>query len=206
MVYQIKSIDNEQEDLQFLNFLGIFKESFKIILTWPKIFIQIILAFILPQSCLFLANNWISKLLFSKINHNLYTLHTNRVGSPTYNDISNSIYSEWATFWLIKTAYFIFSMILSLLTISAVVYTVACIYTGKEIAFRKVITVVPKVWKRLMITFLCNFCIMFAYIFVLTLIIILSIMLFHKPGYEIEVWFALILVIYVILFIVGFST
>ncbi|KNA20592.1 hypothetical protein SOVF_050960, partial [Spinacia oleracea] len=173
MPFQIKTIENEQEDLQFLGFFSIFKESFKIILTWPKIFIQITLSLILPQSFLFLANNWISKLLLTKIHQN----DTYKVASPP----SHSVHSEWISYWLIKAVYVIFSMVLSLFIISAVVYIVACIYTGKDIAFKKVMSVVPKVWKQLMVTFLCNFCIMFTYLCILSLVIVLPIIFFYKP-------------------------
>ncbi|KAL0343189.1 UNVERIFIED_CONTAM: hypothetical protein Sangu_1206300 [Sesamum angustifolium] len=50
-----------------------------------------------------------------------------------------------------------------LLSTSAVVYTIACIYTAKEVTLAKVMSVVPKVWKRLMVTFIWNFIIVFAY-------------------------------------------
>ncbi|KAL2906821.1 HTH-type transcriptional regulator EstR [Bienertia sinuspersici] len=151
-------MNNEQDALQFLGFYGIFKESIKIILTWPKIFIQITLAFILPHSCLHLANNWITKLIFGK----------------------------WATYWLIVVVYFLLTVILSLFSVSAIVYTVACIYSSKKITFKKVVSVVPKVWKRLMATLLCNFCILVAYIFALLLVVAIYAFTYYKLFYKPE--------------------
>ncbi|OIW03302.1 hypothetical protein TanjilG_09949 [Lupinus angustifolius] len=79
------------------------------------------------------------------------------------------ITSEWITFWLFKIVYFTFF----LLSTSAVVYTIACIYTAKEITFKKVISVVPKVWKRLMLTFLSTFAAFVAYNLITLVVIIL---------------------------------
>ncbi|PKI54129.1 hypothetical protein CRG98_025493 [Punica granatum] len=70
---------------------------------------------------------------------------------------------EWTVFLLFKAAYFTFLLVLSLLSTSAVVYTIACVYTAREVTFRKVLSVVPRVWRRLMVTFLCIFVAMFLY-------------------------------------------
>lgn len=156
-------MDREQEELQFLGFFGIFKESFKIIFSWRKIFSQITLALILPLSFIFLAHIQISHLLFSKILDNEDTLDQTQVGTPNYAKISDIISSEWTVFWLFKIAYLTFLLVFSLLSTSAVVYTIACIYTAKPITFKKVMSVVPKVWKRLMVTFLWSFGIVFVY-------------------------------------------
>ncbi|XP_057542596.1 uncharacterized protein LOC130821016 [Amaranthus tricolor] len=208
MEFQNKVTDKEQDDLQFLGFFGIIKESIKIILIWSKIFIQITLAFILPNSCLFLANNWVSMLLLSKITPNSSSLPNHQVGFSTYNNFSNSMNSEQTTLWIIKLLYMIVSTIFSLFIVSAIVYTVACIYTRKSITFRKVVSVVPKVWKRLMITFLCNFCIVFACMFVF--IIIVCIFLFIYTMFLIQkvtsgqVGIYVVLAILTLLFMVGF--
>ncbi|XP_030940481.1 uncharacterized protein LOC115965409 [Quercus lobata] len=157
-------MDREQEDLQFLGFFGVFKESFKIIFSWRRIFSQITLALILPLSFIFLAHIQISQLLFFKIVNDQDTLDFDEQGgTPSYNKLSNLISFEWAEFWLFKFVYFTFLLILSLLSTSAVVYTIACIYTGEEITFKKVLGVVPKVWKRLMVTFMWSFAIVLAY-------------------------------------------
>lgn len=156
-------MDREQEEIQFLGFFGIFKESFKVISSWQKIFTQITLGFILPLSFIFLAHIEISELIFREILHNEHRLYRTRQNTTSYHKISDVISNEWITFWLFKFAYFTFFLILFLLSTAAVVYTIACIYTAKEITFTKVMSVVPKVWKKLMVTFIWTFIIVFLY-------------------------------------------
>ncbi|XWS41317.1 hypothetical protein CRYUN_Cryun17cG0071000 [Craigia yunnanensis] len=91
------------------------------------------------------------------------TLNYTKAGTPGYAKLSDIISSEWTFFWLFKAAYFTFLLIFSLLSTSAVVYTIACIYTAKEISFKKVMSVVPKVWTRLIVTFLWSFAIVLVY-------------------------------------------
>ncbi|KAF5480596.1 hypothetical protein F2P56_001332, partial [Juglans regia] len=158
-----KIMDREQEDLQFLGFFGIFKESFKIIFSWRRIFSRITLSLVLPLSIIFLAHLQISHILFFKILYNQEARNYTRKNSPRYAQLSDIISSEWVAFWLFKFVYFTFLLILSLLSTAAVVYTIASIYTAKEITFRKVMSVVPKVWKRLMVTFLWSFAIVLVY-------------------------------------------
>ncbi|GMH06699.1 hypothetical protein Nepgr_008539 [Nepenthes gracilis] len=166
-------MDREQEELQFLGFFGIFKESIKLILTCSKIFTKITLSLILPLSFTFLSHIFLSMLLSSKIIHNEHTLDRTYEGTAAYNTTSAVISSELTAYWLIKAAYFTFLLIFSLLSTAAVVYTVACVYTAKDITFRKVMSVVPKVWKRLMVTFLWSFAIVFIYnIFFIFIIVI----------------------------------
>lgn len=149
--------------MQFLGLFGIYKEANKLIFTWRKIFSKIALTLILPLSFIFLAHMEVSHVLFSKIWHYEIALDRTQAGTPKYNKLSDLVFSEWAYFWLFKAAYFTFFLILSLLSTAAVVYTVASIYTGRELTFRKVMSVVPKVWKRLMVTFLCIFVAFFVY-------------------------------------------
>ncbi|KAF8404360.1 hypothetical protein HHK36_009243 [Tetracentron sinense] len=192
-------MDREPEELQFLGLFGVYKEAYKIIFSCRKIFSQITLALILPLSFIFLAHIEISELLFGKIIHNEYALDNTRIDSPRYSRISDRLSSEWITFWLFKAAYFIFLLILSLLSTSAVVYTIACIYTSKELSFKKVMSVVPKVWKRLMVTSLSTFAIVFCYNIVAMLFLILWMFLIGPTDIGIAV-----LVILMILYFIGF--
>ncbi|XP_058089780.1 uncharacterized protein LOC131236547 [Magnolia sinica] len=137
-------MDREPEELQFLGVFGIYKEAYKIFTTCQKIFSKITLALILPLSFIFLAHIQISDLLFSKIDHNEEALDTTQVGSPTQKEILHRLSSEWTTYILFKAAYLVLVLILSLLSTSAVVYTIACVYTAKNLTFRKVMSVVPK--------------------------------------------------------------
>ncbi|GAB4847761.1 hypothetical protein Ancab_026823 [Ancistrocladus abbreviatus] len=150
-------MDREQEELQFLGFFGICKESIKIIFTCFKIFAKIVLTLIFPLIVL-------SPFLSPKIINNKNTLEQTQLGTPTYNNYSDIHSLGWITlFWLIKLAYFIFLFIFFLFTTSVIIYTVALIYTSKDLSFKIVLSVVPKVYKRLMVTFLWSIGIIFLY-------------------------------------------
>lgn len=190
----------DQDDMQFLGFCGVYTEAYKIIFSWRKIFSQITLALIAPLSFIFLAHMEVSHLIFRKIIHNAYELDNAQYGSPQYHKIKNTLSSEVKYLWLFKFVYFTFLLIFSLLSTSAVVYTVACIYTAREVTFRKVMTVVPKVWKRLMVTFFCTFLIIVIYnlIAVLTFIIWAVTLGSKDVG---AIFFLILLIIYLVGFV-----
>ncbi|GMY06567.1 hypothetical protein FCV25MIE_01806 [Fagus crenata] len=156
-------MDREQEEMQILGLFGIYKEASKIMYSWRKLLNQITLALILPLCFIFLAHIEVAEVLSSKIFHNETAMDETRPGTPKYNKLSDLVTSEMTAFWLFKAAYFTVHLILSLLSTSAVVYAIACIYTGREVSFNKVMSVVPKVWKRLMATFLCTYLFFFVY-------------------------------------------
>ncbi|OMO56200.1 hypothetical protein COLO4_35751 [Corchorus olitorius] len=171
-------MNSEQEELQSLGFFGILKESSKIIFSWRKIFSQITLAFILPLSFIFLAHIQISQFIFVDILRDQNALQ-NSAGTPYSDKLSGAVSSKWVAFWLFKAAYFIVFLVLALLSTAAVVYTVACIYTGKEISFKKVMSVVPRVWKRLIVTFLWSFAIVLVYNFVAVFCLLLPVLIIY---------------------------
>ncbi|EYU23743.1 hypothetical protein ABFS82_08G090700 [Erythranthe guttata] len=193
-------MDREQEEIQFLGFFGILKESITIVSSWRKIFTQITLALILPLSFIYLAHIQISELLFSKIMLNEFILDRTAEGTRTHDRISGALSSEWTAFFLFKIGYFVFFIVLSLLSTSAVVYTIACIYTAKEIAFKKVMSVVPKVWKRLVVTFIWNFVIVFAYNVASLIALFLGAVLFGS----VPVIGTLFLILFGVCYFVGF--
>ncbi|XP_047328597.1 uncharacterized protein LOC124932036 [Impatiens glandulifera] len=169
--------DLDQEDAQHLGFFGIIKESIHIVVSFRHIFTQITLAFVLPLSIVFLAHILISELLCGQIFDNEDQLLTTNIGSAKYTKISDILDSEYSTFFIFTILYYIFLLILSLLSTSAIVYTIASIYTAKDVTFTKVINVVPQVWKRLMVTFIWSFIIICAYNFVaLILLCLIAIM------------------------------
>ncbi|KAF8020948.1 hypothetical protein BT93_G1382 [Corymbia citriodora subsp. variegata] len=150
-------MDKDQNELQFLGFLGVYRETSKIILKWRKIFAQITLALILPPLCIiFLAYSLISHQLCYKILDLEITLNAWK-DEPEYRKLSRMLEKEWVALWLVTLGYFIFLLISSLLSTSAVVYTVACNYDAKQITFKKIVSIVPRMWRRLMVTFLWCF-------------------------------------------------
>ncbi|KAL3513777.1 hypothetical protein ACH5RR_026494 [Cinchona calisaya] len=194
-------MDREQEEMQFLGLFGIYLESFKVVIKWRKIFSQITLSLILPLSVIFLAHMEISHLLKWKIRHNEFQLdHYTQSGTEKSKKLTHLISSEEATLWLFNIFYFTFLLIFSLLSTSAVVYTLACIYTGREITFKKVMSVVPKVWKRLMVTFLCTFLAFFAYNLVALLVLILLELMFGEMLIG-DILVIILLIVYIAVFV-----
>lgn len=192
-------MEREQEEIQFLGLFDIYIESYKIIYRWKKIFAQITLSLILPLSFIFLTHEEVSEILYWRIRRTEHQLHWTKTGTPKYERLSDLASSEWANYMIFRAVYFTFLLIFSLLCTSAVVYIVACIYTAREITFKKVMSVVPKVWKRLMVTFLCTFFAFFAYniIFALTLILWGDTIADSTAG-------AVVFVIILILYFIGF--
>ncbi|KAI3926654.1 hypothetical protein MKW98_014301 [Papaver atlanticum] len=140
-------MDKNLEEFQSMGIFKIYVEAYKVTLSWKKIFSQIALALILPLAIISLAQIEITDLLKKNIEFNLNTA--------------------------LRAICGLFLVILSLLSTSAVVYTIACIYSSKEITFKKVMTAVPKVLKRLTVTFLWNFLIVFLYNLIVVVIIFL---------------------------------
>ncbi|CAI0625384.1 unnamed protein product [Linum tenue] len=170
-------MDREQEEMQFLGMFGVYKESYRIIVAWRRIFSRITLALILPLALVFLAHKEFSDLLLSNIIRSEIQLdQTPAAASSRRSKIDGVLTAEWTYFWLLKAAYFTFLLVFSLLSTAAVVFSVASLYTSRlDLSFRKVITVVvPKVWKRLILTFLCYFLFIFAYNFIFFLLFVLA--------------------------------
>ncbi|KAK7320916.1 hypothetical protein VNO77_30857 [Canavalia gladiata] len=195
-------MDTEQEEMQFLGFFGIYKEAYKIIVSWRKIFTQITLTLILPLSFVFLLHIEISNLLFRKIQFNTLVKDLTKPDTPQYNKLSDMITSERITLWLFKFVYFTLVLIFSLLSTSAVVYTIASVYTAKDVTFKKVLSVVPKVWKRLMLTFLFTFAALFLYNLV-TFMVAMMVIFIWSVTIGVKNGGIVILVLILILYLIG---
>ncbi|KAK3010109.1 hypothetical protein RJ639_011672 [Escallonia herrerae] len=157
--------------MQSLGIFGIYKEAYKIIFSCRKIFSQIALALILPLCIIYLSHHKIGNVIFERISFTHLKISQTPDGSPDLKRLYQQVSSEWALYFLFQAAYYIFVLIFSLLSTSAVVYNVACMYTNRDMTFKKVMHVVPKVWKRLMVTLLCTFVAFFAYFLLFGLVI-----------------------------------
>ncbi|XP_047308685.1 uncharacterized protein LOC124912168 [Impatiens glandulifera] len=129
-------MDLPQEELQFLSIADILKESTAVPRQSPKTFYLITLTLIFPLSFAILAHS-----LFT---HPLLVRIDSRSGSHT---------SEWTKLLLFQFFYLLFLFASSLLSTAAVVFTVASLYTSKPVSFSSTMSAIPKVLKRLFITF-----------------------------------------------------
>ncbi|KAL0378243.1 UNVERIFIED_CONTAM: hypothetical protein Sradi_3129800 [Sesamum radiatum] len=169
-------MDKEQlHRLQLLGFYGILRESSTIAFSNCKILSQITILTIFPLCLLFLVHLQASNFIFANIIHNENAFHHAQDLSTEHATISGALPSEIIVFWLIKAAYLVFFLALSLLSTCAVVCTVACGYTRKEITFAGITTVVvPHVWKRLVVTFAWSFITVLSYNVVAFLVLLPS--------------------------------
>ncbi|RVX03270.1 hypothetical protein CK203_020024 [Vitis vinifera] len=103
----------EPEEMKCLGVVGIYREAYKIIFSWRKIFTQITLAFILPLSFIFLAHIEVSDYLLANIIDNENNLVETQIGTLKYNKIAHLLFSELATLCLFKAAYLLFTLIFS---------------------------------------------------------------------------------------------
>ena len=190
--------------MKSLGVFDIYREAYKIILSRRKIFTQITFALILPLSFISLAHTLLSNTLFPKISdQNQKDLAETQVPNSNYANIFDLLSSISASYWVLQAAYTIFSFILYLLSTSAIVYTMACIYSGREVTFKLVMSVVPKVWKRLMVTFFTIFLALCTYHVVafLVLLALVAVLIAFGPNTNVGL---VILSVVVVLYLMGF--
>ncbi|KAI3915782.1 hypothetical protein MKW92_053373 [Papaver armeniacum] len=176
-------MDRKLEEFHLMGIFDIYREAYKVTLLLKKIFSQIALALILPLAIIFPVQIFISALVMNKIQFNLQNIDVTQIENPEYiSNLQTQVASEMIIIYVSQIICGLLFVIFSLLPTSAVVYTVACIYCSKDITFKKVMSAVPKLWKRLMITFLWFFLILFVCNFIYFLAIMLMVILFVASG------------------------
>ncbi|KAL1205264.1 hypothetical protein V5N11_011547 [Cardamine amara subsp. amara] len=156
-------MDLAPEELQFLNVRGILLESTSIPKFSPKTFYLITLTLIFPLSCAILAHSLFTQPILAQID--------------TYPPADQAqTRHEWTVLLVFQLCYVIFLFAFSLLSIAAVFFTVASLYTEKPVSCSSTMSAILLVLKRLFITFLWVSLLMLAYntvflIFLVTLIV-----------------------------------
>ncbi|XP_021901575.1 uncharacterized protein LOC110817383 [Carica papaya] len=143
-------MDLASEELQFLSITDILRESISIPKQSPKTFYLITLTLIFPLSFAILAHSLFTHPLLAQLD---------AYPSP---DPAHARH-EWTLLLTFQFCYLIFLFAFSLLSTAAVVFTVASLYTSKPVSFSSTISAIPKVFKRLFITFLWVSLLMLAY-------------------------------------------
>ncbi|PWA92400.1 hypothetical protein CTI12_AA080420 [Artemisia annua] len=186
-------MDRTEEDMKNLGFFGIVNQSFKTIFKNTKIFAQITLSLLVPLTLIFIAHSQISHHLF-------YNIETSRIStfddSDRYRDVS---VTDWIYYWLFKIIYFTLLTIFSLLSTAAIVFTIASVYAGRDVAFRHVIKIVPRIWKKLFVTFVYIYMALFLYNVVYGVIAVILRAIFGYTTFS----FVLLLVL-LVLYLYGF--
>ncbi|KAG6747373.1 hypothetical protein NC652_035456 [Populus alba x Populus x berolinensis] len=152
-------MDLETEELQFFTIPEILKESISIPKQSPKTFKLITLALIFPLSFAILAHSLFTHPLLSQIQDHPSRQHTH----------------QWTLLLVFQFFYLIFLFAFSLLSTAAVVFTVASLYTSKPVSFSSTMSAIPRVFKRLFMTFLWVSLLMLVYysVFFLFLVILI---------------------------------
>lgn len=133
-------MDLAPEDLQFLSIPDILRESTSIPKQSPKTFYLVTLTLIFPLS-------------FAILAHSLFTHPLlNQLQGPATDP--EQLHHKWTLLLLFQFFYLIFLFAFSLLSTAAVVFIVASLYTSKPVSFSNTLSAIPKVFKRLFITFL----------------------------------------------------
>ncbi|KAF5474603.1 hypothetical protein F2P56_006490 [Juglans regia] len=155
-------MDLAPEQLQYLTIPEILREAISIPKQSPKTFYLITLILIFPLS-------------FAILAHSLFT-HPLLVQIQNYSQTDPSqTRHEWTLLLLFQFFYLIFLFAFSLLSTAAVVFTVASLYTSKPVSFSSTMSAIPKVFKRLFVTFLWVSLLMMAYNFVFVAFLVLLI-------------------------------
>lgn len=145
-------MDIEPEELQSLHVFGVLRESFKLLRSHIKLFIALTLTLILPLCMVGLGHSLVTEPLLARIRWDEYLAYRER-GTSAEEKTQEDIHRERVKLLVIFFIYLVSLLAFSLLSTSAIVYSVACIYSEKITSYKKVLTVVPRVWKRLLVTF-----------------------------------------------------
>ncbi|KAK9080746.1 hypothetical protein SSX86_000504 [Deinandra increscens subsp. villosa] len=151
------------EDLKLIEFPHIFSHSFRTIRTWNKLFAQITFTLLLPLTLIFIAHIEISMRLFNQIERDPFSVFTAAFDSYQSYFHTGASSAAWRRYLLFKSLSIAGIGIFSLLSAASVVFTIASVYTGRDVTFRKSMKSVPQIWKRLAVTFLFSFVTLFAF-------------------------------------------
>jgi hypothetical protein len=157
------------------------REAFHILLrsSRSKLLWALALTLLLPLSFASLGYDFFFGHLFPNINEMIL-----REGSLEWRELLMVVWSsEWRKLLVVVAAYMTFDLALSVLSTASVVYTVASIYTANtnklKLSYVRVLSAdVPRVWKRLTLTFLWLFIIFFGFLVASLLAIILPLIIF----------------------------
>lgn len=133
---------------------GVVRQSAKVLSSRAKLFAALALTLTLPMCFIVLAHNLALDPIVSRINRNKNLADKN-------SSLRSRITSDRVRLGVLLAAYVLLVLVFALLSTASTVYSVACIYTKRVLTYRKVMSVLPKVWWRLLVTFLWAFVFVF---------------------------------------------
>ncbi|XP_071694298.1 uncharacterized protein [Rutidosis leptorrhynchoides] len=184
-------MDRTEQDMKFVGFFGIIKQSFKSIFSSKKIFTQLTLTSILPLTVIFIVQ-------FELAHHFFWRIENNSLPYDT-NDSRESTALEWLYYVIFKIIYVILLTLFSVLATSTVVFTTASVYVDRDVVFPNVMKVVPRVWKKLVVTFGWIYLTAFVYDVITEVVIAIYVAIFGYSAIG-----TLIMIGILIIFLIGF--
>ncbi|KAL3741114.1 uncharacterized protein LOC104445812 [Eucalyptus grandis] len=182
-------MDLAPEELQFLTISDVLRESVAIPKRSPKTFYLITLSLIFPLS-------------FAILAHSLFTHPlVARLQDPAGDDPARTR-REWAALFAFQFGYLLFLFAFSLLSTAAVVFTVASLYTAKPVSFASTLAAIPKVFKRLFVTFLWVTLLMVVYNLVFAAFVVLLVIAIDTRSAALGLFSLFVIFVIFLLFLV----
>ncbi|KAH7432979.1 hypothetical protein KP509_07G049100 [Ceratopteris richardii] len=152
---------------------GVVTQSFSVFSVRARLFAIIALTLTLPLCFVVLAHYLAIDPLISRIDR--------------YEDVADiepsvrrHITLDRIRLGLLVACYLLLVLIFALLSTAATIYSVACIYTKRVLTFRKVMHVLPRVWGRLLITFLWAFIFVFLLVGAFLAVVFFVLLVFYS--------------------------
>ncbi|XP_071694299.1 uncharacterized protein [Rutidosis leptorrhynchoides] len=159
-------MDQTQEQMKLMGTHSILLQTLKTIYksNSKRLFIQITLTLIAPLAIIFIAHMNISNRFFTTIEQNPYQLITDAcISYESYHNISNATSTGWRNYFIFKTITITTIIVFSTLSTATIVHIVVSMYNNRDLTYQNSMKVIPKVWKRLVVTFLLMFLTFSAY-------------------------------------------
>lgn len=193
-------MDIKQEELQVLGLFGIYHHACKIMLLNRLLFTQTSTILILPLALFSISYNYVSNFLVYKFDINTFFKNAN---STMAEQIAYGIILSFSFLFLVKFLYFMLILIFSILPFTTITYTVTLTYVSQIVTFNKIMSFVPKVFKKLLITFSWYFLAMFIYNIIACMSLIAFIFTHLEP--QLSIKSSILLIIFVIIYGIGFA-
>jgi hypothetical protein len=146
-------MDKDPQELGGLGAWGVAREAGKVVGTNARLYAGLTLTLIVPLCAVGLGRGLVLEPMVGRIEWDEYVARHMRAGTAGEERANDDMRRRLLELDLALAAYTVLILGFSLLSTSAVVYSVACVYSSRSAGYRLVLAVVPRVWLRLLATF-----------------------------------------------------
>ncbi|KAL3701322.1 hypothetical protein R1sor_019344 [Riccia sorocarpa] len=129
-------MDKEPEEMQYLGVVGVVKEAFKLMRSYGRLLASLTATLVLPLCFVMLAHHLVSDPLFDTLKRQ-QDKEELMEGTAAGEKLKATMDKETIELIVLGIVYVLFVLAFSLLSFAAIVYSVACIYTGKGVSYSK---------------------------------------------------------------------